>query len=889
MKKTVKKLGIAVLAATLVFAFVGCEETEEPPPPPPTVINIAAIQGVTVPAKDGIPVTAIIENTQYSGTVEWSPYVNYVFANSTVYTATITLTAKSGYTLQGVAADFFTVAGAKSVSNDTNSGVITALFSATAPTSTSSVSISITAPVKGATPRSTASGVGNFSIGLVSWSPNNNPFLGNMEYTASVTLTAHSGYTFAGLSSATINGQNATISINTSSIVTLSYKFPKTDEKAVSSIAIKTQPTKLTYTHGDTLDLTGLAVTLTHDDSTTEDVVAASFEAKNITADPSAGNSLVRSTHNGQSIKIKYGSLTCNTNNLTVAPKVTNFTVDSIPAQAYIGGTIQPTVTVKDGTTILTLSTDYTVSYTNNINAGTAAVTITGLGNYVGSSGSKTFTINPKVINFTVDSIPAQTYTGDTIQPTVTVKDGTTILTLSTDYTVSYTNNINAGTAAVTITGLGNYAGSYCRSTFIINPIVITFNSVTANGSALPLQSSTQLTLTFSQAIIGLSANDITISGVSDVNKGTLSGSGPTYILPISGFTEDGTLTVAVAKSGYTISGTSKPVIIYYYYNGVSPGLIEMASIPAGTFIMGSPTTEPNRDSGEKQHSVTLSGFSMSKYQVTQAQWFAVMGKRRGVSLNYGGGDNFPIYYVNWYEAIVFCNKLSIIEGLNPVYIISDSTNPADWGTVPTSNDDPKRKTWDAVVMDRSKNGYRLPTEAEWEYACRGDYPNKATETNTKPFGIGVGTKMVSGMANFYDWKPYDLAQSGEYSASGTNMTIKTVGSYAANNYGLYDMHGNVREWCWDWWGTYSSVSQTNPTGAVSAPNRVRRGGNLSSSGQALRSAYRGASGATIIQEDTSFLYYPSSRGYLDYQHGDINAILYSDYLFYGFRLVRSN
>jgi len=256
---------------------------------------------------------------------------------------------------------------------------------------------------------------------------------------------------------------------------------------------------------------------------------------------------------------------------------------------------------------------------------------------------------------------------------------------------------------------------------------------------------------------------------------------------------------------------------------------IELVPIPAGTFLMGSPDNETGHQSNEgPQHSVTLTkSFYMGKYEVTQAQWEAVMEKTlldqlalsgRTSTDDRGRGPNYPIYYVNWYDALVFCNKLSMMENLNPVYSIDNSTNPADWGEIPNSYD----TKWDAAVMDMSKNGYRLPTEAEWEYACRA----------------GTTTAFYNGNNNYTNT---DLVGVIAWYYGNSEGKAHEVGSKAPNAWGLYDMNGNMDEWCWDHYGYFTSsspvIDPTGPDGNI----RIQRGGYWDTWPVGMRSAYRTA------------------------------------------------
>lgn len=231
--------------------------------------------------------------------------------------------------------------------------------------------------------------------------------------------------------------------------------------------------------------------------------------------------------------------------------------------------------------------------------------------------------------------------------------------------------------------------------------------------------------------------------------------------------------------------------------------------ITGGTFTMGSPESEAWRGADEIQHSVTVSDFYMSPYELTQSEYESVMGNNPS---NFNGGD-LPVENITWLDAVAFCNAYSEEKGLEPVYTI-DGQN---------------------VSWDRGANGYRLPTEAEWEYACRAG--------TTTPFYIPNSPGADD--TNFYGHYPYGIEDNYfsqdnlEVKPGVYRQTTVAVGSFSASPWGLYDMYGNVSEWTWDIYGAYPEGEQIDPTGSTEGTRRVYRGGGWNDFAKNMRSAYR--------------------------------------------------
>ncbi len=235
------------------------------------------------------------------------------------------------------------------------------------------------------------------------------------------------------------------------------------------------------------------------------------------------------------------------------------------------------------------------------------------------------------------------------------------------------------------------------------------------------------------------------------------------------------------AKTGsltVTVAGKTSNAVAYTIQ--IDNDIIPTVAIKGGTFKMG--TSDQSSFDAYPQHNVTVSDFYMAETEVTQAQWKVVMSSTSNPSQY--KNDKAPVEQVEFHRAAEFCNKLSQMEGLTPCYTIDKSQTPVK------------------VTCDFNANGFRLPTEAEWEYACRAG--------STTEYGFSGDFNQYVVCAENQDFNP------------------KEVKSKKPNAFGLYDMHGNVAEWVWDWYQSdyYSNSPSNNPTGPNSGELKVIRGGS---------------------------------------------------------------
>jgi hypothetical protein len=389
---------VTIQAKTSAFdpAGVSASNTLTVTVPAAAVIDIAVIPGVTAPLTGATPVTTITATAQYTGTVTWDP-VAVPFLGSQVYTATITLTPEAGFTLTGVAANFFTVAGATTDTNPINSGVVTAVFPTTADAVINIAAIpGVTAPVTGATPVTTITATAQYT-GTVTWDPVAVPFLGSQVYTATITLTPEAGFTLTGVAANFFTVAGATTDTNPINSGVVTAVFPTTADAVINIAAIP----------GVTAPVTG-ATPVTTIDATDEYTATIAWNGSpatfaggtvytaTITLTPKAGYTLTGVTANFFTVAGATATNDANTGVVTAVFPATEAAVINIPA---IPGVTAP-VTGAVPVAIITATAQYT-----------GTVTWSSTGTFAGSIAyTATITLAPKT-GFTLTGVALDFFT----------------------------------------------------------------------------------------------------------------------------------------------------------------------------------------------------------------------------------------------------------------------------------------------------------------------------------------------------------------------------------------------------------------------------------------------------------------------------------------------
>jgi len=375
-----------------------------------------------------------------------------------------------------------------------------------------------------------------------------------------------------------------------------------------------------------------------------------------------------------------------------------------------------------------------------------------------------------------------------------------------------------SGTFTSSLTGLTHDTKYYVRA-YATNSVGTSYGeelSFTTLSGKVDLTTNSPSTILLTSAISG--GNIINDGGAPVTARGVCWSTSPNPTTS-DNMTSNGSDIGSFTSSLTNLTRNTKYYIRAYATNSIGTSYgeehcfttnISTVNIPEGTYIMGSPVTEPFRKSDETQYQVTLSAFRMSVFETTNAQYADFLNAERiGNDGKYAAGA-YPTQ--------------ALIAGTSSwglTYSGSQWVPEVGYENNPVIN-----VTWYGATEFATYVGGTLPTEAQWEYACRA--------ATTTPFNTGT---CLSNIQANYDWAyPYSTCTNTYTTLPGKTQA---VGTYPPNTYGLFDMHGNVWEWCSDWYGAYPTTAQANPTGAATGSRRIFRGGSWGHSTQSCRSAYR--------------------------------------------------